>query len=82
MIGGYKIIKLRITGKRKIEEVPDDILRIRKICFAKIDGNNQGGILKKLIDYFYFLMNDEKVQNEIIDVFTEFDRNNIFVCIY
>lgn len=73
---------LRITGKRKIEEVPDDILRIRKICFAKIDGNNQGGILKRLIDYFYFLMNDEQVQSEIINVFTEFDRNNIFVCIY
>ena len=73
---------LRITGKRKIEEVPDEIIRIRKICFAKIDGNNQSGILKKLIDYFYFLMNDEQVQSEIINVFTEFDRNNIFVCIY
>lgn len=73
---------LRITGKRKIEEVPDDIIRIRRICFTQIDVNNQSDILKKIIEYFYFLMNDEEVQNEVIDIFKEFDIKKIFVCIY
>ena len=73
---------LRITGKRKIEEVPDDIIRIRKMCFTQIDVNNQKDIIKKIKDYFYFLMNDEDVRNEVIDIFTEFDINKIFVCIY
>ncbi|MCH5258664.1 MAG: hypothetical protein J1F18_02865 [Lachnospiraceae bacterium] len=73
---------LRITGKRKIEEVPDDIIRIRRICFTQIDVNNPSGILKKIIEYFHFLMNDEEVQSEVIDIFTEFDNKKIFVCIY
>lgn len=73
---------LSLTGKRKIEEVPDDIIRIRRICFTQIDVNNQGGIFKKFIDYFRFLMNDEEVQREVIDIFTEFDIKKIFVCIY
>lgn len=73
---------LRITGKRKIEEVPDDIIRIRKICFAPIDANNQSDILKKLIDYLHFLMNDEELKREVIGVFTEFDISRIFVCVY
>lgn len=73
---------LRITGKGKIEEVPDDIIRIRKICFAQIDVDNQSSILIKIQEYFHFLMNDEAVQSEVTDIFSEFDINKIFVCIY
>lgn len=73
---------LRITGKVKIEEVPDDIIRIRKICFTQIDVNNQSGMFKKISEYFHFLMNDEEVQSEVISVFSEFNINKIFVCIY
>ena len=72
---------LRITGKKKIEEVPDDIIGIRKICFSQIDVNNQSSTLKKVIEYFHFLMYDEEVQSEVIGIFTEFDINNIYVCI-
>lgn len=73
---------LRMTGKSKIEEIPEDIIRIRKICFGKINEDNQSGILKKIKEYFYFLMNDEEVQREIKNIFEEFNINKIYVCIY
>ena len=73
---------LTITGKSKIEEVPEDIIRIRTICFGEIDDNNQCVILNKIKEYFHFLMEDEDIQREIKDVFVEFDVNNIFISIY
>ena len=39
---------LKSTGKKKIEEVPDNIVKKRKICYAKLDEDNQGDILKKI----------------------------------
>lgn len=62
--------------------MPEDIIRIRKICFKEIDENTQSGILNKIIEYFYFLMEDEDIQREIKDVFAEFDVHNIFISIY
>lgn len=73
---------LRITGKKKIEEVPDDIIRIHKICFTQIDVNNQSDTLNRVKEYFYFLMNDEDIQSEVTDIFAEFDIHKIYVCIY
>ena len=73
---------LRITGKKKIEEISDNILRIRQICYAKFDRNNQDDILKKIKDYFYFLINSEDVQKEIADIFGEFNLNKLYICIY
>lgn len=72
---------LTITGKSKVEEVADDVIRIRKICFGRIDENNQSDILNKIIEYFHFLMEDEDIQREIKDVFAEFDVNKIFISI-
>ena len=45
---------LRITGKKNIEEVPDDILEMRQICFAKIDDENQSDVFSKIKTYFKF----------------------------
>lgn len=81
-VDSFEEYLLRITGKKKIGEVPDDILRMRKICFAQIDVNNQTSIYKKILEYFHFLMYGEEVQSEILDIFTEFDINKLFVCIY
>ena len=55
---------------------------MRKISFAQIDVNNQISIYKKISEYFHFLMYGEEVQSEILDIFTEFDINKLFVCIY
>lgn len=73
---------LRITGKKKMEEVPDDIISIRQKCFTKIDSDDQSVTLTKMREYFLFLMGDEIVQREIVEVFGEFDINKLFICIY
>lgn len=73
---------LRITGKKKIEEVPDNIIRIRQMCFSKIGEDDQSSIIGKIKDYFYFLISDKEVKDEIIDVFAEFNPNKLFICTY
>lgn len=73
---------LKITGKKSIEEVSDNIVKIRQICFAKLDEDNQGDILKKVKEYFRFLLNDVDVQKEIVNIFGEFNQNKLYICIY
>lgn len=73
---------LRVTGRKNIESVPADILEIRQRCFVKIEEGNQCDILLKIKEFFSFLMKDEKIQKEIMDVFSEYDVNKLFVCIY
>lgn len=71
---------LRSTGKKKVEEVPENIIKIRQMCYAKLDKDNQSDILKRIKEYFHFLLNDEEVQKEIKDVFGEFDQNKLYIC--
>ena len=73
---------LRKTGKSNMEEIPDDILRIRQICFVNTDELDQSNVLAKIKKYFIFLMSDEKIQKEVLDIFSEFDSHKIFLCIY
>ena len=73
---------LRITGKKEIEEISNNIIRIRQICYAKLGGDNQGDILNKIKKYFLFLMNDEDIQREIVGIFGEFNPNKLYICIY
>lgn len=73
---------LRKTGKSNMEEIPDDILRIRQICFVNTDEEDQSDVLAKIKKYFIFLMSDEKIQKEVLDIFSEFDSHKIFLCIY
>lgn len=52
------------------------------MCYAKLDKDNQSDILKRIKEYFHFLLNDEEVQKEIKDVFGEFDQNKLYICTY
>ena len=71
----------RVTGKNKFEEIPDSIIKVRKMCFARRD-KEDSDIVKKLYDYFCFLLNDISVQNEIKSIFSEFDSKKLYICIY
>ena len=73
---------LRVIGRKNIEYVPTDIFEIRQRCFVKLEEGNQNDILSKMKEYFMFLMKDEKIRKEIKDIFSEFDINKLFVCIY
>ena len=73
---------LRKTGKSNMKEIPDDILRIRQLCFVNTDEEDQSNVLAKIRKYLIFLMSDEKIQKEVLDIFSEFDSYKMFLCIY
>jgi len=73
---------LRITGVKKLEMIPKDILDIRKMCFAQKGKEDNNAIIQKLINYFRFLRESEVIQREIINVFGEFNQGNLFICVY
>lgn len=71
----------RITGK-ELEDIPNNVIRVRQICYLRIDENRSGSTRRKIIDYFNFLISDECVQQEIVGVFSEFNPDKLFVCVY
>ena len=73
---------LRITGKKRIEDVPDNIVKMRRICFAKLDEQNQMCVLNRIMDYFHFLINNADIQSEIINIFGSFNPHHLYICFY
>ena len=71
----------RLTGKR-IDDIPNDVVRIRQMCFSRIGDGGQGNTYRQIIDYFIFLISDKSIRQEIIGIFSEFDPNNLFIFIY
>lgn len=73
---------LRATGKKKFEEIPDNIIKMRRICYINNIRNDQEGTWKKIKEYFDFLLHDKDVQQEITAVFTEYDEKKLFISIF
>lgn len=73
---------LRMTGKSRLEEVPKRITKMRQMCFARIEIGGESNTLQKIIEWAYFLMNDDAVKSEIVNLFSEFDSKKLFVGIY
>ena len=69
----YILIK---TGKKKIENIPDEVLMLRNKCFAKANEK------QKLIDYLHFLLFSQELKNEVESVFGDFYKFNLYVSIY
>ena len=73
---------LEVSGKNKLEEIPSDLMRIREICFSKMNGHNQNEVVDRIKFYFRFLLIGDEVNNEIENVFGKFDSDKLFICIY
>lgn len=73
---------LRVTGKKNFEEIPNDIIRTRRICFVDNIRNDQEGTWKKIKGYFDFLLRDKDIRQEITGIFDEFEERKLFISFY
>lgn len=67
---------LSITGKNNLEEISREVLSLREKCFANIDEP------QKLVDYFNYILQSKKLQEEIIKIFGNYTSENLYALIY
>lgn len=67
---------LKLTGKKRIEDIPDRILYLRKKCFSTINESN------KLRDFLEFLLHDKNLQEEVERVFGNYSIENLYALVY
>lgn len=71
----------KITGKEKIEDIADEIVELHKNCYLEITANKS---LSKgaLQEYISYLQNSKKIESEIKQMFSNFDKDNLYFEIY
>lgn len=67
---------LKLTGKSNFEDIPEEIISLRKICFARIDENN------KLFDYLNFLFENQELRREVEQIFDNFSELNLYATVF
>lgn len=73
---GFEDYILTQTGKKRIEEVPEEILYIKKNCFATLKE------VHKLMDFINFILENEDLQEEVKQVFGEYMAENLYAIVY
>ncbi len=64
------------TGKNQIKEVPQEIIYLRKKCFATYEEEN------KLKDYIDFIFENRTLQNEVVNSFGNYTPENLYAIVY
>lgn len=67
---------LKLTGKKKIEDISEEIFCLRKNCFSTCDESN------KLADFLKFLFENQTLKEEIEQVFGDYIVENLYAVIY
>ncbi len=67
---------LKLTGKEKIEDIPEDICCLRRNCFSTCDEPNG------LADFLKFLFDNKTLQEEIKKVFGNYIVENLYAVVY
>lgn len=73
---GFKEYVLKLTGKEKIEDVPEEIFNLRRKCFSTCNE------LTGLADYLKFLFENEALKEEIEQLFGEYIAGNLYAVVY
>lgn len=67
---------LKLTGKEKKEDIPEEIFCLRKKCFSTCDEPNG------LADFLKFLFENKTLEKEIEQVFGDYIAENIYAVVY
>ena len=74
--GDFKDYILKQTGKKQMEDIPEEIIQLREKCFATVDEPN------KLKEFLKFLFQDKNLQKEVEKVFGEYKVENLYAIVY
>ena len=67
---------LKLTGKEKIEDIPEEVCCLRRKCFSTCDEPNG------LADFLTFLFNSKTLKEEIKKAFGYYIAENLYAVIY
>lgn len=67
---------LELTGKQKIEEIPKEILYLRKNCFATLDEPH------RLFEFLRFIFENKDLQEEVKKTFGNYIADELYAIIY
>ena len=67
---------LKLTGKAKIEDVPNEIRFLRRKCFWAFDETDG------LAEYLEFLLDNAALKGEIEKIFGSYNAENMFAVVY
>jgi len=73
---------LNLTGRDRIEEVPADIIFLRRKCFIKVENGFYKMKKQLLVDYFDFVMNEPATKRQAEQSFGAYDKKNMFFDLY
>ena len=74
--GDFKTYILKLTGKKQMEDIPEEIIHLREKCFATVDEPN------KLKEFLEFLFQDKNLQKEVEKVFGDYKVENLYAIVY
>lgn len=72
----FKEYILKLTGKENIEDIPEEIVHLRRNCFSSYDEPNG------LADYLKFLFENQSLREEIERVFGHYTAENLYAIVY
>lgn len=67
---------LKLTGKGKMEDVPEEIIFLRRNCFSTCDEPNG------LVNFLKFLFGSKTLKEEIKQVFGDYISENLYAVVY
>lgn len=67
---------LKITGKEKVDDVPKEILYLKRNCFSTYDEP------KRLAEFLKFLFKNKTLKEEIEQAFGEYIVDNLYAVVY
>lgn len=73
---GFEEYILERTGERNLGDIPEEIIKLRKICFANSEEYN------KIIYYLDFLFKNQELRKEVEQSFGSFNEANLYVAVY
>ena len=71
----------KITGKSKVEDIPEDIIELHKHCYIGIT-NTQGLSKDELYKYILYLQNSRQIREEIQKKFSTYDKDKLYFEVY
>lgn len=73
---------LHKTGKSKIDEIPNNIIKLYDKCYIEVLNSVGNLSVKDLQDYIKYLYNENSLISQVNQYFNEFSTENLFFLYY